>query len=175
VVVSTSYEIENDREFAATIAKTSRIVGDLRFAMGEIARDWFKSNKTIFSLQGSGLYPPLNPIYKRVKDKRAGRSLPIMVGAKAGGGESGVLRDSVTNPQDRNAIVKIGKDSLIMGTKVKYGIFHQSDRPRQLLPKRKFLFIGPEAPSNAPSRITGRLQRFVAIIENEVESQLEAL
>lgn len=175
MVISTSYEIENDKEFAATINKAQKQVSDLRFAMGEIARDWFKSNKTIFALKGSGLFPPLNPVYARVKENRAGRKLPILVGAKIGGGESGMLRDSVTDPTDSNAIVRIGKSSLVMGTKVKYGIFHQSDKPRRLLPKRKFLFIGPEAPRSAGSRITGRLERFKAIIENEVQSQLDAL
>jgi len=175
MVISTSYEIENDKEFAASIDKALRTVSDLRFAFGEIARDWFKSNKTIFSLQGSGLFPPLNPVYARVKENRAGRRLPIMVGAKIGGGESGELRDSVTKLRDPNAIVRIDKTSLVMGTKVKHGIFHQSDRPRTLLPQRKFLFIGPEAPSSAGSRITGRLQRFKAIIENEIQSQLDAI
>lgn len=175
MVIPTSYVIENDRIFSAAIKKAAKEVGDLRFAFGEIARDWFKSNKTLFNLKGSGLYPPLNPIYQRVKDNQAGRRLPIMVGAKKGGGESGMLRNSVTNPLDKNAIVRTTKTSLIMGTKVNHGIFHQSDAPRRFLPQRKFLFIGPEAPSNAPNPITGRLQRFLAIIDNETQSKLDAI
>ena len=175
MVISTSYEIQNDKEFAATIDKALRTVSDLRFAFAEIARDWQKSNKTLFRLQGSGLYPPLNPVYARIKENKAGRRLPIMVGAAEGGGESGRLRDSVTKANHPDSIVRITKTALIFGTKTPYGIFHQSDKPRRFLPQRKFLFIGPEAPSSAGSRVTGRLQRFKAIIENEVQSQLDAL
>ncbi len=176
MVISTSYEVENDEDLARQIRKAQKQVGDLRFAMAEIARDWFKSNRTIFALKGSGLFPPLSPAYKRTKENRAGQNLPILVGAKKGGGESGMLRDSVTRMTDRNAIVKIGKASVVIGTKVRHGIFHQSDEPRKtLLPQRKFLFIGAEAPRSAGSRITGRSERFKAIIANEVQSQLDSL
>lgn len=175
MVISTSYEIENDKEFAADIIKALKAVTDLRFAFGEIVRDWQKSNETIFSLTDSGLYPPLNPVYARVKKNKAGGNLPILVGAAEGGGESGRLRDSVTKANHPDSIVKIRKTFMLFGTKTPYGIFHQSDRPRQMLPQRKFLFIGPEAPRSAVNRGVGRLQRFKTIIEDDVQSQLDAI
>ena len=93
---------------------------------------------------------------------------------------SKTLRDSVagivglqSKPSD-DSILRIGKQSLILGTKVPYGIFHQSDEPRKSnLPQRKFLFIGPEAPSTAPSGITGRLERWLSILDAEVQRQLD--
>lgn len=163
-----SYEIENDAEFKAFIDEALNKVSDLTFAFKEIQRDWFKSNTTIFNLKGSGLYPPLSPKYQEQKDARFGRRLPILVG-------TGRLRDSISGRPNGDSIVEVKKDSLIMGTKVEYGIYHQSDAPRSKIPLRKFLFIGPEAPSTAPSRVTGRLERFMSIIEAEVNRQIEDL
>lgn len=166
----TSYEIENDREFKAALKAASEKVSDLRFAFKEIQRDWFKSNTTIFKLKGSGLYPPLSPAYKAQKAKTHPNA-PIMV-------RSGRLRDSVSSSSGRgnqDSIIQIGKSFLILGTKVPYGIYHQSDAPRSKMPLRKFLFIGPEAPRTAPSRITGRQERFLKIIELEVQRQLDKL
>lgn len=163
-MVIQSYVIENDAEFKRALDDAFRKVEDLRFAFGEISRDWFKSNKAQFSLKGSGQYPPLSPAYAQDKRRRLG-SLPIMVA-------SGRLRDSISGAPNSDSILRIGKKTLILGTKVPYGIYHQSDRPRKKIPLRKFLFIGPEAPRTAPSAVTGRLERFLKIIELEVQRQL---
>lgn len=159
-----SYSIENDAEFRAAIEAAGEKVGDLRFAFKEISRDWFKSNKSIFNLKGSGLFPPLNEKYAAQKKKKFPAS-PIMV-------RSGRLRDSISGRPNADSIVRIGKLSLIMGTTVPYGIFHQSDAPRSRIPLRKFLFIGAEAPRTAPSRVTGRQERFLKILELEIERKL---
>lgn len=174
-----SYVIENDAEFKAALDRAVTQVKDLRFAFMEIARDWFTSNQSIFNLQSSGLYPPLSPDYALRKTKLAGRRLPILVGASPTGGESGRLRDSIsgrTAPGQKpssDTILRIGKSELVIGTTVPYGIFHQSDAPRSKIPLRKFLFIGPEAPSSAPERVTGRLKRFLLILESEISRSLD--
>lgn len=168
MVIATSYVLENDRQFAEALESAASKVSDLSFAMRRIKDDWFKSNKTIFNLKGSGLYPPLSPKYQEQKDQRFGRRLPIMVA-------SGRLRDSVSGRPNSDSIVKVGKLTLIMGTKVPYGIYHQSDAPRFKIPLRKFLFIGPEAPRTAPSAVTGRLERFLNTIEAEVKRQLDGV
>lgn len=161
----TSYSIENDAEFKAAIRDAVSKVSDLRFAFGEISRDWFKSNTTIFKLKGSGLYPELSEPYKTIK-KRKFPNAPIMV-------RSGRLRDSISGTPNSDSIVRIGKASLILGTKVPYGIYHQSDAARSKMPLRKFLFIGAEAPRSAGSAITGRGERFLKIIQLEVQRQLD--
>lgn len=159
-----SYSIENDAEFRAAIEAAGNKVGDLSFAFKEISRDWFKSNKSIFSLKGHGMYPALNPDYEARK-KRTHPTAPIMVRSKR-------LMNSLSGRPNHDSILRIGKMSLIMGTKVPHAIYHQSDEPRSKMPLRKVLFIGAEAPRSAPSRVTGRQERFLRIIELEVERKL---
>jgi len=168
----TSYVVENDKRFEAKLKAASAQVDDLRFAMGEIARDFFKSNKAQFSLKGSGQYPPLSQAYAERKNRLAG-NLPILVGANPQGGRSGRLADSLTGTPNNDSVLRIGKASLVVGTRVPYGIYHQSDRARTKMPLRKFLFIGAEAPRSAPSEITGRLQRWEAIIDKELQRKMK--
>lgn len=167
-----SYSIENDREFAAAIEKALKSVSDLRLFFTFVAKDWRKSNVAQFTLRGSGQYPPLNPEYKARKTRL--RAIPILVGANRDGSVSGRLRDSVTGRLNKDSIQVIGKKAMIMGTTVPYGIYHQSDAPRSKIPLRKFLFIGPEAPSSAPHDIrVGRLQRWLAMLEAETQRKLK--
>lgn len=164
-MLQTSYVIENDAEFKRQIEQALSKVGDLRIAFKLIAKDWRKSNRAQFTLRSSGLYPALSPRYAERKKKEVGDK-PILV-------RSGRLRDSVTGQPNGDSILNITKTSLLMGTKVPYGIYHQSDEPRKKIPLRKFLFIGPEAPRNAPSAVTGRLERWINILNAEVERKLK--
>lgn len=164
-MVISSYVIENDREFEAQIQGALARVSDLSVAFSLIAKDWRKSNRAQFSLKSSGMYPPLDALYEARKKKRFG-NVPILVA-------TGRLRDSVTGSPNNDSIQIISKTGLIIGTRVPYGIYHQSDAPRSKIPLRKFLFIGPEAPRSAPSAITGRLQRWVSILQAEVQRQID--
>lgn len=166
MTIITSYIIENDKEFQAQITAAVRRVGDLRVAFALIAKDWRKSNIAQFSLQGSGLYPPLSEAYALRKQKKFGNRSILVA--------SGRLRDSVTGSKNSDSIQEISKTGVIMGTRVPYGIYHQSDAPRRFIPLRKFLFIGPESPQAASSIRTGRLERFVAYIQAEVQRKLLA-
>lgn len=165
-MVITSYEIENDKEFAEKIKDAAEKVGDLRVAFSIIAKDWRKSNAAQFSLRGSGLYPPLSKSYAELKQRKYGAK-PILV-------RTGRLRDSVTGAGNSDSVLQINKTSMIIGTKTPYGIYHQSDAPRRKIPLRKFLFIGPESPQAAQSIRTGRLERWISILEAEVKRKLEA-
>lgn len=160
-----SYSIENDRQFAAEIEKSVKLVGDLRVAFGLIGRDWFKSNRAQFSLKGSGQYTPLRERYAQEKRRAVGNK-PILV-------RSGRLRDSVTNFGSADSVINITQTAMILGTRVPHGIYHQSDKPRRVIPLRKFLFIGPEAPRTAPSQITGRLERWMGILATETARKLK--
>ncbi len=165
MVMSSSYVVENDEKFKSAIEDAAAKVGNLSFAYKEIARDWFKSNKSIFSLKGDGLYPPLSETYKERKTKQYGDK-PIMV-------RSGRLKNSLSGKPNKDSILHVGKRTLVMGTKVPYLVYHESDDDRFVIPLRKVLFIGPEAPSSAPSDVTGRLSRFLKILETEVQRQLD--
>ena len=149
-----SFAVENDIIFKRALDDSLSKVSDLRFAFGEIARDFFKSNIAVFTLRNGGQYPPLSPEYQARKDRVFGRK-PILVA-------SGRLKNSLTGAPNSDSIVRIGKSSLIMGTKVPYGIYHQSDKPRSKIPQRKFLFIDD-----------ARRDRWIRIINDEVERKLK--
>ena len=152
----TSYSIENDLAFRRAIEEAIEEVDDLRFAFGEVARDFFKSNQAVFSLKGSGKYPPLSPEYEERKQRILGTKKPILV-------YSGRLKNSLTGSPNGDSIVRIGRKALIMGTKVFYGIFHQSDSPRSKIPQRKFLFIDD-----------ARKVRWLRIITDDVARKMKA-
>lgn len=154
-----SYEIENDKAFNAKLKKLRDKTDDLTIPLILISKDFYKSEKSIFLLKGPGQYKDLSELYKKQKKRAVGFIYPILK-------RDGDLAKSVTNPTDKNAINQIvNKDTLIIGTKVPYGKFHQSDAPRSKIPLRKFLFIGPEAIQFATSAQKGRLERWIGILD----------
>lgn len=165
----TSYNVDNDKRFSKALQKASKEIGDLRIPLTLISKDFYKSQKAIFMLQGPGQYPDFKgeetgsglTRYQNFKLIKYGFDYPLL---KA----TGALEDSVTKPSDKNAINQItNKRSLVIGTKIKYGIYHQSDKPRSVIPQRKFLFIGPESnfanndQKGRPERWAGYLNAFV--------------
>lgn len=161
----TSYEVDNDKRFRDAINRAKKEVQDLTIPLTLISKDFFRSNKAIWALKGPGQYPDLSDVYKQRKKEKFKFVYPIL---KA----NGALERSLTNPTDSNSINEIiNKAMLIVGTKVKYGIYHQSDEPRTKIPLRKFLFIGPES-SFAPSSLSGRAERWLNTINSFVLAKL---
>lgn len=161
----TSYEIDNDKKFQAALVRAKMVTDDLSVPLGLIAKDFYKSEKAIFMLKGPGQYPDLAASTK-IQKERAGFSVyPILK-------RTGRLEGSVTNPQHPDAINQIiNKRTLIIGTTVPYGVYHQSDKPRTKIPLRKFLFIGPES-SFANSDQQGRVGRWLNILNSYVLRKL---
>ena len=81
--------IENLKAFQATLTKASKQVADLSFAMGEIARDFYKSEKAIFQLKSPGGFPDLAESTKKQKTRLGIPLYPILK-------RSGKLEASVT-------------------------------------------------------------------------------
>ena len=163
----TSYSVDNDESFRRALQRTKDKVADLTIPLTLIAKDFYKSQRAIFQLSGPGQYEDLADSTKEQKQKEVGFIYPILK-------RSGALADSTTKPVDPNAINEIvNKDTLIIGTKVPYGVFHQSDAPRSKLPLRKFLFIGPEAPQFATSEQKGRLQRWLGILDGYMDEVIK--
>lgn len=163
----TSYVLENDKIFKQTLEDASQVVSDLRVPFGLIGRDFYRSEKAIFKLKGPGQYPEFKgeklpsgrTRYQEAKIKKVGFDYPLLV-------RSGALAASITTPNAKGSLYQVTPLSLVIGSTIPYGIFHQSDEPRSRIPLRKFVFIGPEAPRFANSDQQGRLQRWVAIIED---------
>lgn len=166
----TSYVVDNDKKFRNAIAEASKVSQDLRVPFGLILRDFYRSEQAIFKLKSAGRYPPFkgekNPAtgrtrYQDAKIKKVGFDYPLLV-------RTGALAASLLGPSNPGSISKITNLSLVFGTSVKYGIYHQSDEPRSKIPLRKFLFIGPEASRFANSDQMGRAERWLGYIGDHI-------
>lgn len=166
--VTVSYNIDNDRKFRNALIRAGEQIGDLRVPFGLILADFYRSEQAIFKLSGPGQYPPFqgktlsdgNTAYQRRKKKMVGFDYPLLV-------KSGALAASVLGPSNPSSIAEIGPLSLIFGTSIPYGVYHQSDAPRTKIPLRKFLFIGPESQFNT-SETAGRTGRWLNILNDAV-------
>lgn len=157
-MVATSYIVDNDRKFREALARAKAEVSNLTLPLTLIAKDFQRSEKAIFLLKSEGQYPDLSENYKPEKKKAVGFLYPILK-------RTGALERSLTTPTDPDTILEIvNQDTLFIGTRVKYAIYHQSDEPRKKIPLRKFLFIGPEAPRFATSDMMGRPERWLNIL-----------
>lgn len=162
----TSYTVDNDNKFKKALQEAAKVSTDFRIPFGLILADFYKSQQSIFSLKGAGKYPPISEKYGERKQKLVGFRYPLLV-------RSGALAASTLGPNNKGSVSKITNLSLVFGTSIKYGIYHQSDEARSKIPLRKFLFIGPEAPRFASSEQIGRLQRWLGYIEDHVARQIK--
>lgn len=153
----TSYEVENDDKMASALSQAAKIVSNLETPLKQIAADFRKSRKAIFSLSTAGQYPDLStrPFrawwepqdsglnklwgggYKEYKNAKYGFAYPILR-------QSGRLEKSLTDRNHPENIENINVNEAQLGTSVPYGVYHQEGTKN--IPIRKFLFIGPEAP-----------------------------
>lgn len=166
----TSYEVDNDSRFKNALKTASATIQDFRIPFGLILKDFYKSQQAIFKLKDAGKYPPFKgpkdpktglTRYQAAKIKKVGFDYPLLV-------RTGRLSASLLGPGNPGSVSSITKLSMAFGTSIKYGIYHQSDEPRSKIPLRKFLFIGPEAPSFATSEQMGRAERWLGYIADHV-------
>lgn len=147
----TKYVVDPDRRFQEAIQEALTRVRDLSLPLTLIAKDWFQANKAIFTLKGPGKYVDLSERYKERKQKQVGFVYPILK-------RSGLLEKSVTEPGNSNSInLILNKNTLVLGTKVKYAPYHQLGT--KFLPIRPILFTGGE--QAAPSEVYRRSQIWV--------------
>jgi len=138
-----SYDVDADKKFQKAMMRAIASGLDLSFSMGEAARIIKKENTKNFILKGFGKYPPLSPVYQARKQRLA-PGTPILTGLTSQGKVSGKLKKSIIETTS-DSIVRIGKRSLIVGTKAKsrkgapYPIFVQEGTSK--MPGRKFLFF----------------------------------
>ena len=147
-----SYTIENQAEFEDLLKRIAK-AGSNRFIMGEMARIVKKFSRANFILKGSGRYPPLKERYRKRK-ARIRPSAPILV-------FDGDLRDSIIG-KTSDSILKITKDSAIIGTKTPYAILH--DKGTKNLPVRKPLFL-----------TTKMVEQMIKIYSANIDKGLKAL
>lgn len=157
-----SYDIDQDGRFKAFLNKVVKENDDLSFSMGEAARIIKKESTANFILKGYGKYPPLDPVYKKRKDRLA-PGTPILTGVRSYGGQSGALKDSILG-NTAGSIILVGKLSLVVGTKVKtkknfpYPVAVQEGTRK--MPARKFLFFTDKMVSRIINTIDDEIARI---------------
>jgi phage gpG-like protein len=177
---------DKNSKFQKKLNEVFKATGDLTIPLKLIANEWFRGNKSIFVLKGPGRYKDLStkPFYARwekdpslrkryeggyreYKAAKYGSAYPIL---KA----TGKLAKSITDPRDGYSIARIiNKKTLVLGTSIPYGIYHQSDLPRKKIPYRPFLFLGVE--QIAPQDIkNNRVKNWIKILDNFFEQKIKA-
>lgn len=155
------FEVENIEALNKRFETMAQYTSDFRIPFGLISQDFYRSNRKLFTLQGAGLYEDLKPSTKKQKEAEVGFVYPILVG------QTRKLSNSVLGPRNSGSVNFIGRQSLVLGSTVEHGIYHQSDKPRRTLPQRKFVFIdgGPADRSN-DSSIAGRRERWINMVDD---------
>lgn len=171
MAVSTSsafdWSIDNAEAFQKQIERLGKATSDFRIPFTSIMRDFHKSNRILFNLKGPGLYQDLSPQYKKVKEKRQGSAYPILVG------QTGNLSKSVLGPKNLGSIATVRRQELLMGSSIGYGVYHNSDKPRNKMPLRKFIFIdGGPGDKSRSSGVNGRRERWTSIVDSHINQLL---
>ena len=174
------WEIENQLEVRRLLDNLASKVKDLRIPFRLIASDFYRSNRKLFTLQGSGLYQDLAPAtgmmgnpttksnYKEQKKRMLGFAYPILVGATR------ALSNSILGRSNKYSHFVIDNQNLEMGTTVPHGKYHQSDKLRKKIPLRKFVFIdGGPADKSKDASISGRRERWTNIINTHIKQVVE--
>lgn len=171
-------EVSVDSGIQDLLARAKEAGTNLTIPFTSIAKSWFKSNRSIFTLQGPGQYPDyggLSPntrignktraeVYRQRKQKKFGFVYPMM---RAVGNLERSLTDA-TNPYSINLI--INKVALYLGTRIPYAPYHQADGPRKKLPFRPIVFLGAE--QLAPSEKKAEYNRITQILDDAIQSSL---
>lgn len=162
------FAFDPDSEFSKKLDEVYTATGDLTIPLGLMAAQWYKGNNSIFALKGPGRYEDLSDKYKKSKMKAVGFIYPILM-------RTGRLADSITDESSAEAIHRIyNKNTLILGTRTPYAIYHQSDLPRKKIPYRPFLFVGVE--QIAPNDIQqNRLKNWMKTLDSYMSSVLKKL
>lgn len=160
------YNFVNNTEFQGVLKSAIKQIGNLKWALQRISEDFYISEKAIFQLKSRGGYTDLDDVYAKRKQKKFGFTYPIL---KA----TGRLEKAITSKNSPDSINIVGKQTLIIGEKTGYGIYHNSNKtPRKKIPQRMFVFIGPESrwfASKDRAKGGGRLTRWTATIEGYME------
>lgn len=132
-----SIELKNRKEWEATLAYAREQALDWRAPFTLIGRGLFRWSKLeIFNLVGKGKYQDLSRKYKKFKQRTLHFTYPILRG------KTGDLESSLTQQGDVKNIFRFpDTQTMEWGTRVPYGIYHQSDQPRSVMPRRPFLLV----------------------------------
>lgn len=177
-----TYDVDSDKKFNKAVQRAYNKVGDLTIPYTLMTKSWFKANKSIFPItrKSPGKYEDYKKTkggqyYKNLKKRLLGSPYPMLVGfnriGKDKGVRSGILAESLTNPQSANAFTQIvNKKTLVLGTKVrKNGHSYPASLHfgTRFMDARPFMLVGGE--QVATPQINQRRKNWIKTILNYVE------
>lgn len=111
-------EIENADKVVNILNNVKKTAKDMRPYYEAIISDYFKSNEALIFSASPGKYADLKPKTKDQKQRKFGFVYPMLV-------SSGRLKESMTNRGSSEAIVRMNKLNLELGTKTPYASYLQ--------------------------------------------------
>lgn len=152
---SFQFAIDNEAEFSRQLERLGELTSDFRIPLNLIANDFFRSQKKIFTLRSAGRYPELaqSTIDQKERLLGKGNAWPILF-------RTGRLAKSTLSRNHPESGFYIGTQELVLGTKVPYAIYHQSDAPRSRIPLRKVVFLDGGPFDEAKDGKNGRRERW---------------
>ena len=170
----------NSAEYDAAVKEALKQVRSLKPVFNGIAKEFYRTNNAIFKLKSSGKYPDfkgkrgrdgMTPYQRRKDSEVGGRGYPLLQ-------YSGRLKASLVFRGSSEALEDISDKSLVIGTAVEYGVFHQQPegRGKGIIPFRPFLFLDPATTAIAPDgSLSRRSEAWVRAINKYVTRKLESL
>lgn len=159
-MVITTNAFEGGSKPFRIILDIRKSTADLRSLFQEIGNYWFDANReSIFSQRGGNKpFKDLKESTKITKRKKGRDPYPILVETKR-------LRDSLTKPKDRDAIFSIRKDTLVLGSKVPYVLYHMDG-----FKHRSGVWVSPRPPLSLKA---GGLNKFLSRLSRETSFYFE--
>jgi phage gpG-like protein len=154
-----SVELHGFESLARRVNEMRQQCSDLRPMFEQISADFYKQEKTVFSLKGPGQYQDLSEQYQIQKQRKFGFVYPILFA-------TGKLAHSLTNRGSSDAVNVITKTGFVIGTSVPYAVYHHSQEPRTKMPWR---------PLWDPSTDSAMWKRWGRLIEAYVKKIEEGL
>jgi len=169
--IATSFLVDNDRAFKRGLDRLAKATDDFSTPFAEIAKHWYQGNKKLFKLKSGGLYAPYGGLNtnaekqyaaEQQKKKEVGFIFPMMK-------RTGRLEKSLVSKNSSEGEHFVGRQTLVLGTKVPYTKYHQSDAPRSVMPQRKVIFIdGGPAETAKDAVISGRREAWLNIMNDHI-------
>ena len=168
----------NSEQYDEAVKEALKNVKSLKPVFIQIAREFYKTNRAIFTLKSAGKYTDfkgklgrdgMTP-YQRFKNRVIGnRGYPLLK-------LTGRLEESITVRGSAEAVEEMSDSSLVIGTRVPYGIYHQSEMARSKIPYRPFLFLDPATTAVAPDgSLSRRSEAWVRMINQYVMRSMKVM
>lgn len=138
MVSEKKYDVDPTESFKKAYTTAAEKVGDLTIPLTEIAKMWYRGNRSMFKLKGKGKYEDLSNKYKTRKIRLIGQVYPINY-------LSGTLSRAITEPGAYGSFNQIiNKQSLLLGVTNDIEYAGSTQFGYKSRPARPFLLTGVE-------------------------------